>query len=70
MDGEGRGVPGVGGLLLLEVLFGRAALSHDVECYQKICCIVVVGENVDAVTRRSLVLYFREKTVDHILDTM
>ena len=39
VGGESRGVPSVllGGLLLLEVLFGRAALSHDVE-YRKDGC--------------------------------
>ena len=43
---EGRGVPGVllGGLLLLEVLFGRAALSHDVEGRKDCCSVLGEGD--------------------------
>ena len=45
MDGESRSVLGVLlGRFLLEVLFGRAALSHDVVGRRDCSCCSVLGE--------------------------
>ena len=46
VGGESRGVPSVllGGLLFLEVLFGRAALSHDVVGKKDCSYCSVLGE--------------------------